>query len=566
MSSITYVKDSEDHVSSRLVSFTDERGLKIVAYVDEGSEASWNDRFVILAPRYGETKKNNLQLAYTLVANGFKVLRFDQTNHIGESDGAMDQFTLSGASADIVAAVRYVDSFCEPAEISLVALSLSCRSGLRACAVEPRISRLINVVGMVDMDSTLQAIYKRDFFGELTVGADWRMVDILGFEIDGKNFHDDLVGSDMKSLEGALKDAAQVNIPVLHLCAANDPWVRREDVDAVIANCLKGRVVEVQDVSHEINENSEALNFAIGQLIHFCAEGFSQPISELREPNMKVLIAQNKMERQRLQQIMKFADTERDFWGEYLGKFGIIEDAHYYADYFQTMSTYLGAIQDSDVILDAGCGNGFYGVSVVHSLLRDLQVGFGSVQKVHYCGIDLTAHGLSRSYSRQNEELQALATESPRLASALSYSYRKIDFDTLSAQPGVKLPFADGAITKLCCSLVLSYLKEPIKLMQEFHRILNKGGVAVISSMKPGCDMTVLYHSYVDKDVPDQKCDQEANRLLSAAGKIKLKKDTGLYNFFSAAELERLAFDAGFTDITSSRSLGNQVNVIRVVK
>lgn len=556
----------KDSVKSRLVSFGDERGLKIIAYVDEGPEALWNDRFVILAPRYGETKKNSLQLSYTLVANGFKVLRFDQSNHIGESDGPMDQFSLSGASADILAAVQFVDSFCEPTEISLVALSLSCRSGFRACAQDRRISRMINVVGMVDMDRTLQAIYKRDFFGELSTGCDWRMVDILGFEIDGKHFHDDLVETDMKSLDGTLKDAEKVSVPVLHLFAENDIWVSRKDVEEVISRCTQGRVVEVPGVGHEINENTQALQFAFQQVIQFCADGLGLAPEAIQQPDKKTLIAQNKVERQRLQQVMKFADSEKDFWGDYLGKFGIIEDAHYYAEYFQTMSEHLGSIQEGDVILDAGCGNGFYGVSVARSLMRDYQLGLGTAKKVHYCGIDLTAHGLSRSYSRQNEELKRVSSESFMPLLPISYSYRMIDFDTLSKEAGATLPFATGAINKICCSLVLSYLKEPATLMQEFFRILRKGGVAVISSMKPGCDMTVLYHSYVDKDTPDQKRDQDANRLLSAAGKIKLKKDTGIYNFFDENELERLAFEAGFNEIRGCRSFGNQANVIRVVK
>ena len=62
-------------ITSRLVSFPGPSGLQVVGYIDEGAEDVWNERVVILAPRYGETKKNNLQLAYELVANGFKVLR-----------------------------------------------------------------------------------------------------------------------------------------------------------------------------------------------------------------------------------------------------------------------------------------------------------------------------------------------------------------------------------------------------------------------------------------------------------------------------------------------------------
>ena len=58
----------------------------------------------------------------------------------------------------------------------------------------------------------------------------------------------------------------------------------------------------------------------------------------------------------------------------------------------------------------------------------------------------------------------------------------------------------------------------------------------------------------------------DVNALLSAAGKIKLKQEVGVYQFFTADELERLAFEAGFSDISTCRSLGGQANVLRVVK
>ena len=186
--------------------------MQIAAYLDESEENTQNGRLVILAPRYGETKKNNLQISYFLAANGFKVLRFDQSNHIGESDGTMDQFTLENAAEDIICIVDYVERHLSPTEIILLTLSLSSRCGMRACAKDSRIARYISIVGMVDMDSTLQAIYKRDFFGELTSGAEWRMVDILGFEIDGAHFHDSLVQSRMKDLQGTLQDLSLIHI------------------------------------------------------------------------------------------------------------------------------------------------------------------------------------------------------------------------------------------------------------------------------------------------------------------------------------------------------------------
>jgi SAM-dependent methyltransferase/alpha-beta hydrolase superfamily lysophospholipase len=545
--------------------------MQVVGYMDAGAEEVWNERVVILTPRYGETKKNNLQLAYTLVANGFKVLRFDQTNHIGESDGTMDQFTLSGAADDILAAVDYIDRFYEPAEVVLVTLSLSARCGFRACSKDARISRFVSLVGMFDMDRTLQAIYNRDFFGELKAGATWNKVDILGFEIEGSRFYQDLVQADMLNLSGTLADAEKVKVPVLHLRAENDLWVAHEDVDNVISRCRSGKVLTIPEVGHEINENPAALRFVIQEVVAFCLDGQPQSHAAPMVPAKKVLLGQNRLERTQLQASIKFTDTESEFWGEYLGKFGIIEDAKYYVEYFGKMAELLGGIQSNDILLDAGCGNGFFGISIIRSLVHDLSVKKEFPHPIHYCGVDLTSHGLGRSYSRHVPELIDLQQQLSGEYRGIAYSYRKLDFDAVGGADGGRLPFADGSVNKICCSLVLSYLKEPLELMREFHRILKPGGVAVVSSMKPGCDMTVLYHNYVTQGSEKQtelesENEQDASVLLSAAGRIKLKKDTGVYQFFEFEELEQLAALSGFGDTRSCRSFGNQANLIRLVK
>jgi SAM-dependent methyltransferase len=266
-----------------------------------------------------------------------------------------------------------------------------------------------------------------------------------------------------------------------------------------------------------------------------------------------------------LQKILKLSDTESEFWGDYLGKFGIIEQAHYYAEYFHSVASSLGAIEANDVIVDAGCGNGFYGISLLKTIQLQAKTRELAPGPFHYCGIDLTSDGLMRSYLRQVDA--RISEEMAELSRSLNvaFSYRKMDFDILD-KGEVQLPFADGSVSKICCSLVLSYLKTPINLMKEFYRILKPGGVAVVSSMKPGCDMTVLFHEYVEKDLPDREHGDDANRLLSAAGKIKLKRDSGVYQFFDEEELMELSVGADFKQMSVSRSLGDQANVIRLAK
>ncbi|PXA04774.1 hypothetical protein DDZ13_06290 [Coraliomargarita sinensis] len=552
-------------ISSRLVSFPGRHDLSLVGYIDEGPEEIWNGRFIILAPRYGETKKNNLKLAYSFAASGFRVLRFDQSNHIGESDGTIDNFTLPGAVEDILSAVDYVAGEFEPDELILFTVSLSARCGYRACSVDSRISRFISMVGMVDMDATLKSIYQRDIFGEFASGADWESIDILGFEINAENFHSSMCRAALIDLEGTLQDARKVEAPVLHLHAANDLWVKLEDVERVVEACPLGQLMTVPEVGHEVNENRESLQFALEKSIEFCLSGLPQSASNVALPDKESLFRQNRIERERMQKIVRFTEQESEFWETYLSKFGIIEKAHYYVEYFQQLAELLGGVKEDSVFLDAGCGNGFYGVGVIRSVLQGVNQFEGFPKAVHYCGIDLTGGGLGHTYLRHLDELSEVHLQYLSREAGIGVSYRKVDFDVVDPRTNMIIPLAEQSVDKLCCSLVVSYLKKPQALLAEFYRLLKPGGAAVVSSMKPGCDLTVLYHDSLARNYSDSNQEQ-ATELLSSAGRIKTKQEVGVYKFYEAAELERLAFDAGFTDIKSMSCFGNQANLIRISK
>ena len=421
---------------------------------------------------------------------------------------------------------------------------------------------MISLVGVVDLDRSLQAIYQRDIFGEYLAGAEWQTIDILGFEIDAENFYTSVVESGMHNLEGTVKDAQSIEVPVLFLYAERDLWVDFESVQLVLAATAQGVLKVVPHVGHELNEKSAALQFSFDALVEFCREDALNEEMPLACACQEVLIRQNRVERERLKKLLSFSDTESDFWADYLGKFGIMEQAKYYISYFATVGSLLGSLRPKDVILDLGCGNGFYGMSILRSIA---QVAETDASPIHYCGIDLTARGLGRSYSRHVDELIDLQREALRGFYAIGFSYRKLDFDELGGDTGGVLPFADGSVSKVCSSLVISYLKNPVHLLRELYRVLQPCGVAVLSSMKPGCDMTVVYHDSVAAAYSEDN-DRDAKVLLSAAGRIKVKKDVGVYRFFTCLELKSLAVDAGFKDIKVCRSFGNQVNVMRVVR
>jgi SAM-dependent methyltransferase/alpha-beta hydrolase superfamily lysophospholipase len=559
--------DVEDIRSTR-VSFPGTEGRLIVGYLDEGDESVWNRRFILLTPKYGETKKNNIRLAYFLVANGFKVLRFDHTNHIGESDGDMAQFTLPGATEDILHALEYAESHFEPSEIILISNSLSARCAYRAVALDARISRVVCIVGVVNLQQTIKNIYQKDIIGTFCQGQEWGTIDILGFDIDSENFISKLAESDMHSLQGTLADASEIKCPLLHLHAAKDIWVDRVEVEQVVARVAAGQLADIEGAYHEIGENPEAAKLTMEQVTRFCLEGSDYSYREFCHPEKKKLFAQNRIERNRLKQIYAVKESENDFWNGYLGKFGTIEQASVYIDYFEKIGALIGTVREGDVIIDAGCGNGFFGLCLLHSLETAIGTRVDFARRFVYYGLDLTPGGLGQAYSRQSMVKSKLIADTYDRVSGVTFAYQRFDFDCIQDDntEGGRLPFADGSIDKICSSLVISYLKDPVVFVRELRRVLKPGGVAVLSSMKPDCDMTVLFHEFISMETQEVETADSAQKLLGAAGKIKLKEQSGIYGFFSEEELISIVSSAGFEDYDSFRSLGNQANVIRVTK
>jgi len=561
--------DIEDIRSSR-VSFPGTEGRLIVGYLDEGDEQEWNGRFVLLTPKYGETKKNNIRLAYFLVSNGFKVLRFDHTNHIGESDGEMGQFTLPGAADDVLEALQYAENHFEPDEIILISNSLSARCAYRAAAQDSRIARVVCIVGVVNLQQTIKNIYQKDIIGAFCEGKEWGTIDILGFDIDSANFISKLVEFKMNNLEGTLEDAAKIDRPLLHFHAAKDIWVDRAEVEQVIQLAKAGQLAEIAGAYHEIGENPDATKRTMDHVARFCLEGTKHSIRKFRYPSKAKVFAQNRLERNRLKQIYAVKESENDFWNGYLGKFGTIEQASVYIDYFEKIGALIGTIQEGDVIIDAGCGNGFFGLCLLHSMESALGSRIEFARRFVYYGLDLTPGGLGQAYLRQSAIKSKLISDTYEKTSGVTFAYQRFDFDHIHVDDEggdhQRLPFADNSIDKICSSLVVSYLKDPIAFVSELRRVLKPGGVAVLSSMKPDCDMTVLFHEFISMDTKETETADDAQKLLGAAGKIKLKEQSGIYGFFSEEELVAIITSAGFTDFDSFRSLGNQANVIRVIK
>lgn len=554
------------HLRTDFINFPNRAGLKLAACLDHSGDLRGRP-WVVIAPKYGETKKNNLQLAYYLAANGLNVLRFDQTNHLGESEGRMQDFSLPGAVDDILGCLDYLGSQLQVGEAVLISNSLSARCAFRAAAQDARISRVISVVGVVNMQATLREVYKEDIFGTYLSGRRWGLTDILGFDINGEIFLGTAVETGMHDLAGSAVDIAKLRVPLVYFYAMNDTWVDYQDVMRATEKQPLCRLIAVEGAMHEVRENPRAAEEVFRQIIWACRHDTAYPGDEqarLQIPEMKLILAQNRQERERMRRSEAPAESENDFWSGYLQKYSVLEKSEDYHQYIALLGR-LCAFRPGAVVLDAGCGNGMFGLWVLREALNQRRVVTARDLPALYVGVDLTARGLNDAVGHHGATLRKGGTELAHRALP-GAGYLRFDFNDLTDAAGApRLPFADGTFDVVCCSLVLSYLKRPQALLREVARVVRPGGVLVASSMKPHCDMSVIYRDFMAQQVTTDEL-EAARDLLRAASKIRLKEEVGHYAFFSDTELASLASEAGFSVQESFHSLGNQAIVIKAQK
>jgi SAM-dependent methyltransferase len=206
-----------------------------------------------------------------------------------------------------------------------------------------------------------------------------------------------------------------------------------------------------------------------------------------------------------------------------------------------------------------------FGIWVVREALRQRRVTTARNLPAFYVGLDMTERGLMDAMGHHGLALDQSGADLAQKGLP-GTGYVRFDFDDLIDTAGApRLPFADHTFDVVCCSLVLSYLKRPQQLLAELARVARPGAVVVLSSMKPHCDMSVIFRDFVGQQVTETEV-ESARDLLRAAGKIRMKEEVGHYAFFSEAELSGLARDAGFVVQESFFSLGNQAIVIKAQK
>jgi SAM-dependent methyltransferase/alpha-beta hydrolase superfamily lysophospholipase len=566
LSDFTVVPAEPAALRTDTVSFHNLSGKRIVGFWDHADTHARPKGFVVIVPPYGRTKSSNLPLAYYLARNGFQVLRYDCTNHVGESDGSILFSTLTQMSQDLVSAVNFAQREYGVSEVALVSASLGVRVALKVASQDRRVGLLIGLMGVFNLRQTLYAIYREDGVEQAQAGVALGLRDILGFQIDADHFINDAIHANFHSLESALEDAGKLRIPTMFFVADKDPWVASGEVRQVFDE-IPTREKELHllpNTMHELYENPVATDLAFRKVVSLSERYFlgREPVlDEVSAPERELIVGRFREEKSRTRTAKGLnVEEEKIFWKKYLEKYAYIVNLQDYWNLLDFLNRLLGDWKRGERILDAGCGIGNFGTFLLVRQLYQLTQGRpGAFQKLPFCryvGVDFVDEALHRArgtHERVQQEFKqklGLDLDGPDVVSC-QYLLSDLNYS---------LPLKDRYFDKICCNLVLSYLGDPIPALADLFRSLRPGGKIVVSSLKPHADLSQIYRDFIQVSRTAEELEQ-ARLVLNNTGMIKHKEAEGYYQFFSEAELRELLEEAGGSDVQVFRSFGDQANV-----
>jgi acyl transferase len=250
----------------------------------------------VVMPGFGHRMHQHSSLALYLLVNGISVVRFDSLDHLGLSDGDIEDFTLSTALQGVRTVLDFARDEFPAHGMTLVATSLSARVALRAFADCEFLAGLATVSGVVDVARTLECALGVDYS---RVAEDQLPPKIRfeGSEVRAAPFYADARASAWDSLASSVADIAGITRPARLYLGADDAWISLPDVQHLAATIDAVDVVTIAGCGHDIGRNAQASRWMLRDVVAFC--GRSDGLHQVREPSFSAMLETGLQERRK---------------------------------------------------------------------------------------------------------------------------------------------------------------------------------------------------------------------------------------------------------------------------
>jgi ubiquinone/menaquinone biosynthesis C-methylase UbiE len=206
--------------------------------------------------------------------------------------------------------------------------------------------------------------------------------------------------------------------------------------------------------------------------------------------------------------------------------------------------------------------------------VADLGSGTGAFPTyLHECVPDLALYVDEIDYVREALERARERHAVTGNAGRLTVRYLECDLDLLRHDGAI--PVADAAYDCVLASLLLNYLKQPSRLLQEAHRLLRPGGRIVVSALRRDADISRIYQDVSSElragearrvfgEDAEQHLGESLHEFLNEAARLLDLEERGIFHFWGADELSEQLRGAGFARVQSEVTFGDPPQAIVV--
>jgi PAS domain S-box-containing protein len=525
---------------------------------------------VIIAPGYGQTATDYAALGHFLAHHHIRVLRYDHTNHLGQSEGELQHTSLRSMQADMLKVIELVQHTWAGAPVVVIASDLAARAALKIAGQSPPLALFVLINLTVDLQATLQTVHAHDLVTDYRFGLRRGITNLLSLNIDLDHFVGDAVAGHFTDQASTLEDLRLARTPLVVVTAPVSPLSSLPPSDLphafITAMGTRNRVISVPAALTEsdLTFGSQPVA-AFEQILDLITSVIPRPENpvELRDQAQRSLNRQRRLEMERTRLSHNVSGVTREALRlAYLQQLPQLADLHEQWRLLDDLYRSLGPLDPATVVVDIdGNHTDLARVMMVNQTYRARYRGWTQGRPP-----SLVELGRSReSLLAARQTFQTLFQElDSNFGGGLS-AYPPLTTVAVQADWAGALPFQDDTIRRIVCHLSLPFAVSPLAMVRELCRILHPQGRLVLTAFHPSTDLSILYRHHLRR-VNQDEFNPQAQIVLHYLGRLREAIRHGLVHTFDRETLFHLLQQSGATPPRVSSVFNGQVFLAVVEK
>lgn len=526
-------------------------------------EISLDTPIIVIIPGFGSTQTDYVPLSFYLAANRVRVLRYDHSNHVGQSEGNILHTTLCNMQADLQSVLDFVHATWPAAPIALLAEDIAARVAVKIMAQNTSAGQLFLLNPVLDLETALSFIHRSTIVETYRHGHRRGVANLWGLNVNVDKFIGDAITGEYVDLASSRADFAQLAAPPVILVSPRKyrPIEHMFGPQYQSISTLTPRPTVISlptDVSGKSEANDERRAEAFKTILTVISTSLigDAPSAQVMEPNLFDVYRQRQLEQERIRIRSHISQATRTaLWGAHLAHLPQFENLPDYSALTNELYGRLLPLEPGMTVLDIGCGQGnFARLLLTNQAYRSAHQGGPTSIPLRYIGLDQSHESLRLAEGQTHtfaEELPPTLTAAVPAGQRLATSWTHTDWNA-------PFPFTDGTIERILCHLSLSFIPSPLYCLRQMLRVLHPDGTAVVTCFQSHTDLSMLFRRHL-RAIDCDEFDSPAKIVLHYLGRLREAVCHGLLHTYERDELAGLLAHAGAGSIQFFPVLDNQL-------